>query len=101
MNCLDEVEKSFQKNGCTPKYRGNDYSPEPGAKVIKPAFKLNFDYFSRFYIDNLSDTDLSSIFSLAELLSLQEGYFCFDNLNFSFTRKDIKLLIDYFSRLLT
>ena len=60
---------------------------------------LSFDYISRFYIDNLSETDLSSISSLAELLYLREGYFCFDNLNFSFTRKDIKLFIDYFSTL--
>ena len=60
---------------------------------------LSFDYFSRFYVANLSDADLSSIFSLVELLSLREGYFCFEN--FSLTRKDIKLFFDYFATLET
>jgi len=62
-------------------------------------FDLSFGYFSRFYVDSLSDADLSSIFSLVELISLREGYFCFDNSNFSFTHKDIKLFIDYFATL--
>ena len=60
---------------------------------------LSFEYFSRFYVESLSDADLSSIFSLVELLSLREGYFCFDNFNFSLSRKDIKLIIDYFCTL--
>ena len=60
---------------------------------------LSFDYFSRFYVDNLSDIELSSIFSLVELVSLREGYFCFDNFNLSFTHKDIKFFIDYFATL--
>ena len=60
---------------------------------------LSFDYFSRFYVDNLFDAELSSIISLVELLSLREGYFCFDNFIFSFTHKDIKLFIDYFATL--
>jgi len=58
---------------------------------------LSFDYFSRFYINNLSDFELSSIFTLVELISLREGYFTFDNSNFSLSRTDAKLLIDYFS----
>ena len=60
---------------------------------------LSFDYFSRFYVNNLSDSDLSSIFTLVELISLREGYFGFDNFNFSFSRSDVKLYIDYFSTL--
>jgi len=43
---------------------------------------LSFDYFSRFYLKNLSDSELRSIFTLVELISLREGYFSFDNFNF-------------------
>ena len=60
---------------------------------------LGVDYFSRFYVNNLSDSELSSIFTLVELISLREGYFSFDNSNFSFSRTDVKLYIDYFSTL--
>ena len=60
---------------------------------------LSFDYFSRFYVNNLSDFELSSIFTLVELISLREGYFSFDNSNFSLSRTDVKLFIDYFSTL--
>jgi len=60
---------------------------------------LSFDYFSRFYVNNLSDFELNSIFTLVELISLREGYFSLDNFNFSFSRTDIKLFIDYFSTL--
>jgi hypothetical protein len=60
---------------------------------------LSFDYFSRFYMENLSESELSSIFTLVELISLREGYFIFDNFNFSFSRTDVKLFIDYFSTL--
>ena len=67
--------------------------------IVFLVLDLSFDYFSRFYVDNLSDIELSSIFSLVELISVREGYFCFDNFNFSFTHKDIKLFIDYFATL--
>ena len=40
-------------------------------------FDLRFDYFSRFYVDNLSDVELSSIFSLIELIFLREFNFLF------------------------
>ena len=66
---------------------------------ISGSIDLSFDYFSRFYVNNLSDTELCSIFSLVELISLREGYFGFDDFNFSFARKDVKLFIDYFSTL--
>jgi len=60
---------------------------------------LSFEYFSRFYVNSLADDELSSISSLVELISLREGYFCFDNFYFSLNRDDIKLLIDYFATL--
>ena len=60
---------------------------------------LSFDYFSRFYVKDLSDSELSSIFTLVELISLREGYFSFDNFNFSFTPTEVKLFIDYISTL--
>ena len=66
---------------------------------ISGMLDLSFDYFSRFYFDNLSDVELSSIFSLIELISLREGFFRFDNFNFALSRQDIKLFIDYYSTL--
>jgi hypothetical protein len=66
---------------------------------VSDLIDLSYDYFSRLYVKSLSDAELCSIFSLVELISLREGYFCFDNSNFSLPRKDIKLFIDYFSTL--
>ena len=53
--------------------------------------------FSMFYVRNLTDGELHSIYSILELIYLREGYFCFGNDDVHLDRNDIQCMIDYSS----